>query len=81
MVTERNLPQDQDVLKMVYDPQDKSLVWLVPGVAIPFPFFAFVQTANAQEKHLTAQNSLQLRGGMWFILTNEIEMEVCLPEE
>ena len=48
---------------------------------IPSPFFAFVQRASAQVKHLTAQNSLQVRGGMWFILTNETEMEVCLKNK
>ena len=82
VVTERNLSQEQDTLRMIiYDPKDKSLVWLVPGIAwFPSPFLLLSreqvpgETLNCPE-FLAGKRRHVIHSDQWE------EMEVCLKNK
>ena len=52
-------------------PRTKAWYGWYQALLDSLPLFCFCPESKCQVKHLTAQNSLQVRGGMWFILTNE----------
>ena len=81
-VTERNLSQEQDTLRMIiYDPKEKSLVWLVPGIAwFPSSFLLLSreqvpgETLNCPE-FLAGKRRHVIHSDQWE------EMEVCLKNK